>query len=585
MKILILLFLVGPALIIFTSSQPGKLFKTHSDITPQPERGTRSADDNIRLPAQTYCAPSFDPSKLDAADAPIFKGLGNLHYPISTESAKAQQYFDQGLTLIYAFNHGEAGRSFKAAIKLDSTAAMPYWGLAMVLGPNYNAALNPTSLTEINDAINKALKYSESASPSAKALIAALRKRFPEKEVTDMTPYNEAYAAAMKKAHEAFPADINIAALYVDAMMNEHPWDLWFRNGTAKSWTPAIVEKLEKLLTTAPDHVGANHMYIHLMEASPEVEKAIPSANRLRDMLPAAGHILHMPSHIDIRTGNYHKGVVVNEKASSADSSYIAQCKIQGVYPMMYYPHNIHFLAACAFLEGNSKKAIDAAWSVARHADKTYIYETAAIQHYSIIPYYVLAQLGKWDEILKLDQPDTALIYPLAIWHYARGMAFNGKKDNESAAKELAALREIGKDPRMAGLFIWGVNHAAQLTQIATNVLYGEISAGKGSYDEAILALQKAGDIEDSLMYQEPPDWFFSTRHSLGHVLLKAKKFEEAEKVYLQDMKMYPENGWALMGLYKSLVGQGKLREAKLVKIRFDKAWKWSDIIISSSRI
>jgi tetratricopeptide (TPR) repeat protein len=568
MKILILIFLVGPAMLILTSSQPEK----------QPEITNRFRD-------QTYCAPSFDPSKLDAADAPIFKGRVNLHYPITTSSAKAQQYFDQGLTLVYAFNHGEAGRSFKAAIKLDSTSAMPYWGLAMVLGPNYNATLNPTSLDEINDAINKAMKYSVSATPSAKALISALRQRFPEKEVKDMTPYNEAYSASMKKAHEEFPTDINIAALYVDAMMNEHPWDLWFRDGTAKQWTPAIVETLEKLLAIAPNHVGANHMYIHLMEASPKVAQAIPAANRLRDMLPAAGHILHMPSHIDIRTGDYHKGVIVNEKASDADSSYIAQCKVQGAYPMMYYPHNIHFLAACAFLEGNSKKAINAAWSIARHSDMTHIYENAAIQHYSIIPYYVLTQLGKWDDVLTLQQPDTALIYPLAIWHYARGMAFSGKNDVEKAAKELQAIREIGKDPRLASLFIWGVNSAAQLTLIATNVLTGEINAKKGSFDEAITILEQARDIEDSLMYQEPPDWFFSTRHTLGHVLLQAKKFEQAEKVYLQDMIIYPENGWALMGLYKSLIGQGKIREAKLVKTRFDKAWKWSDLLISSSRI
>ncbi|MHA4846114.1 tetratricopeptide repeat protein [Flavitalea antarctica] len=568
MKTLILFFVVGSATLMLTSSQPEK----------------QAAVPN-RARNQTYCAPSFDPSKLDAANAPIFKGLGNLHYPITTRSAKAQQYFDQGLTLIYAFNHGEAGRSFKAAIRLDSTSAMPYWGLAMVLGPNYNAALNPTSLEEINDAINKAVKYSASAKPSAKALIAALRQRFPEKEVKDMTPYNEAYSAAMKKAHEQFPDDINIAALYVDAMMNEHPWDLWFRNGTPKPWTPAIVETLEKLLATAPDHVGANHMYIHLMEASPRVADAVPAANRLRNMLPSAGHILHMPSHIDIRTGEYHKGVVVNERASAADSSYIAQCKVQGVYPMMYYPHNIHFLAACAFLEGNSKKAIDAAWSIARHSDKTYIYENPAIQHYSIIPFYVLTQLGKWDDVLTLQQPDTALIYPLAIWHYARGMAFNAKNDAENAAKELQAIREVAKDTRLATQFIWGVNSAAQLTTIATNVLNGEINAKKGLFDEAIASLEQARDIEDSLMYQEPPDWFFSTRHTLGHILLQAKKFEEAEKVYLQDMVTYPENGWALMGLYKSLMGQGKIREAKLVKTRFDKAWKWSDLTISSSRV
>ncbi|RYZ16373.1 MAG: hypothetical protein EOP49_51800, partial [Sphingobacteriales bacterium] len=330
----------------------------------------------------------------------------------------------------------------------------------------------------------------------------------------DLAPYNEAYTAAMRKAHEDFPADVNIAAIYVDAMMNEHPWDLWYRNGQPKPWTPVIVETLEKLLAKAPEHVGANHMYIHLMEASPEVAKAVPSADRLRTMLPAAGHIIHMPSHIDIRTGDYHKGVLVNEVASAADSNYIAQCKVQGTYPMVYYPHNIHFLAACAFLEGNSKKAIEAAWSLARHADKKYIHEVVAIQHYSIIPFYVLTQLGKWDEILELEKPDTSLAYPVAIWHYARGMAFSAKNNFSNAAIELQSLQEINKDPRLATALVWGVNSTAQLTQIAVNVLSGDLKSKQGAVGEAITLLKEAKNIEDSLLYQEPPDWFFSTRHT-----------------------------------------------------------------------
>jgi len=533
----------------------------------------------------TYCAPSFDPAKMDAGNAPLFNGLGDLHYNISTTSTKAQRYFDQGLTLLYAFNHGEAGRSFKAAIRHDSTCAMPYWGLAMVLGPNYNAPLDPSSLVDINDAINKAIKYSAKVSASEKALINALRLRFPEQEVKDMSAYNQSYVAAMKVAHEQFPNDVNIAALYADAMMNEHPWDLWLRDGTPQPWTPVIVETIEKLLAGTPDHVGGNHMYIHVMEASPEARKALPSADKLRDMLPAAGHIVHMPSHIYIRTGSYHKGVLANKKATVADSSYIAQCKVQGIYPMMYYPHNIHFLAACAFLEGNSKLAIEAAWSVARHADKTYINENAAIQHYSIIPYYVLVQTGKWTEILLLQQPDTSLRYPLAVWHYARGMAFAARNEMDAAANELTALQEIGKEQKLKTLLIWDINSAAQLTQIAADVLSGEIHSKQGRFDEAIQFLNHAKEIEDGLMYQEPPDWFFSTRHTLGHILLKAKKFGEAENVYKEDMVTYPENGWALMGLHKSLLGQHKNKEANAVLKRFNKAWKWADVRINSSRI
>jgi tetratricopeptide (TPR) repeat protein len=532
-----------------------------------------------------YCSPSFDPATLNAANAPFFEGLGNHHYPITSSSEKAKQYFDQGLTLIYAFNHGEAGRSFKAAIKLDSTCAMAYWGLAMVLGPNYNSPLNPASLKDINDAVDKAVLYAENTSPNEQALIRALRHRFPTEEVRDMTPYNEAYANAMKHAHEAFYDDPDIAALYVDAMMNEHPWNLWKKDGNPQPWTSEIVKTIEALLAKAPEHPGANHMYIHIMEASLDANKALPSADRLPGLVPAAGHLVHMPSHIYIRTGNYHKGVIANENATAADSSYIAQCKVEGVYPMMYFPHNIHFLAACAFLEGNSEKAVDAAWSVSRHADKKYILESAAIQHYSIIPFYVLVQMGKWKEILDLPWPQMDLQYPVAVWHYARGMAFTAKGNLNQADAELAALKTIAKNEKLDSLLIWGTNSAAQLARIAVDVLSGELSAKRGAYKEAIAFLTHAKEIEDGLMYQEPPDWFFSTRHTLGHILLQAKQYLDAERVYLEDLITYPENGWALMGLYQSLVGQGKKQEAAIVKRRFDTAWKYADLKISSSRV
>jgi tetratricopeptide (TPR) repeat protein len=567
MKLLILILILAPAnvFLMWSSNEP-------------------SAETSEARKA-LYCAPSFDPSKLNADNAPIFDGLGNLHFKISTASAKAQRYFNQGLTLVYAFNHGEAGRSFKAAIALDSTCAMAWWGLAMVLGPNYNAPLNPSGLAEINDAIDHAIKYSGNASEKEKLLIGAIRARFPAQEVKDMSEYNAAYTAAMKVASTQFPNDINIKTIYADAMMNEHPWDLWLRDGSPKPWTPAIISTLEETLASDPNHPGANHMYIHATEASAAPGKAIPSADRLRDLLPSAGHLVHMPAHIYIRTGDYHKGVVATEKANEADSSYIAQCKIEGAYPMMYYPHNIHFLAACAYLEGNSRKAIDAAWSVARHADKKYINENAAIQHYSIIPYYVLVQTGKWDEILALPKPDESLKYPVAIWHYARGMAYSASNDLSKAAEELDILKAINKDEALPKLLIWDINSAAQLTDIATNVLSGELNTRSGNYDVALSSLQHAVNVEDSLMYQEPPDWFFSTRHSLGHTLLQAKRFAEAEKVYQEDMRTYPENGWALMGLHRSLSAQGKTAEAASVLKRFNKAWKHADMKITSSRI
>ncbi|HYE54083.1 MAG TPA: hypothetical protein VD996_04540 [Chitinophagaceae bacterium] len=532
-----------------------------------------------------FCAPSFDPEKMNADNAPLFSGLGNLHYKISTTSSTAQKYFNQGLTLLYAFNHGEAGRSFKAAIGADSTAAMAYWGMGMVLGPNYNAALNPSVLADIHDVMEKAMKYSGKVTAREQALINALAKRFPKEPVTDMTPYNAAYAVAMKEAYERFPGDVEIGCLYADALMNEHPWNLWLKDGTAQPWTPAILQVLEQLLKQWPQHPGANHMYIHAIEASREAAKGLAAANRLENMLPAAGHLLHMPSHIYIRTGYYHKGVLVNEKASEADSSYIAQCKVQGSYPMMLYPHNVHFLAACAFLEGNSKKAMDAAWRVSRIADRRYLAENLTVQHYYSIPFYVMVHLGKWDEVLQLPKPGSSLKYPLAIWHYARGMAYAGKNNIPEAQKELDALKAIAADESLKSMLIWETNSAADLVQIALKVLNGQMAGTKLQFDVAVASLKEAVEIEDRLNYQEPPDWFFSVRHTLGHVLIKAGRFAEAEQVYKEDLVNLPENGWALMGLYNSLSAQNKTKEAAAVKKRFDAAWKHADIKITGSRV
>jgi tetratricopeptide (TPR) repeat protein len=531
-----------------------------------------------------YCAPSFDVTKLNQGTAPLIKGLGNLHWPISTPSALAQKYFDQGVTLIYSFNHGEAGRSFKEVIRLDSTCAMAYWGLGMVLGPNYNAALNPSSLKEIQEVMNKAVMYAAAAAPREKALIGALAKRFPVEEVKDMTPYNEAYAQAMKKVYEQFPGDVNVAAFYADALMNEHPWNLWLKDGTAQPWTAAIRQVLETILAQDVNHPGANHMYIHAMEASKMAGKALPSADRLRNLLPAAGHLVHMPAHIYIRTGDYHKGVIATEKANEADSTYIAQCKAQGAYPLMYYPHNIHFLAACAFFEGNSKKALDAAWMVSRKADRKYLANMPLVQHFYVIPYYVMIHMGRWDDILAQPVPGESLKYPNAVWHYARGMAYKAKNNLAQAAGELEALKKFTTDESLRHLLVWDMNSVLDLINIAAYTLEAEIASGHGQYSAAVTAARKAIDIEDKLLYTEPPDWFFSVRLTLGHILVQAKEFTEAEKVYRQDLATYPENGWALMGLYNSLIGQGKAPEAAAVKKRFDKAWQWADITITSSR-
>lgn len=530
-----------------------------------------------------YCAPSFDPSKING-DAPLLKGLGNIDYSVTTSSPLARRYFNQGLALTYGFNHGEAARSFNTAIKLDPEFAMAYWGLAMVLGPNYNAALNPTSLSTINEAVANAVRYSENVLPNEKALIEAMAQRFPSVEVKDITPFYEAYALAMKKAHEQFPGDMDIATLYADALMNLHPWNLWLKDGTAQPWTGEIITLLEKILKHSPEHPGAIHYYIHAIEASKQAYKALPYADRLRNAMPAAGHMVHMPSHIYIRTGEYHKGVLVNEQASAGDSTYIAQCKAQGFYPLLLYPHNIHFLAACAFFEGNSKKALDAAWMVSRKADRNYLASNITVQHYYSIPYYIMVHMGKWDDILQLLHPGEELKYPSAIWHYARGMAAAAKGDLKRAETELSAVKQFAKDESLKSMLIWDMNSAHDLVNIAAFTLEGEILGYEKQYDEAITFFTRAIAIEDKLAYTEPPDWFFSGRHTLGHWLVQSGKFEAAEKIYREDLETFKENGWALAGLYNSLRGQNRNAEAMEVKKRFDKAWSHADIMITSSR-
>lgn len=531
-----------------------------------------------------YCAPSFDPDTWKKGDAPLLKGLGNLHYKVTTRSAKAQQFFDQGLALTYAFNHGEAFRSFRTALKHDSTCAMAYWGIAMVLGPNYNVALDPSSLADINSAIENAVKYADGATPNEKALIHTMTLRFPKEEVEDITPYYQAYAQALKEAHLQFPDDMDIASIYADALMNLHPWDLWQKDGTPQPWTPEILATIEKILQVAPSHPGAMHYYIHATEASKNAEIALPYADKLRTAMPAAGHLVHMPSHTYIRTGHYHKGVVANEKASLADSTYIAQCRAEGYYPLVLYPHNIHFLAACAFLEGSGRKALDAARMVSRKADRKHLADLAGVQHFYIIPLYVMVHLGRWNEILQEPHPGKPLLYPSAIWHYARGMAYAAKGDPQAAGEELKALHRIAADDALKELSIWDMNKVEDLVKIAAYNLEGEIAGHNGDYVTAADRFSKAIAIEDNLAYTEPPDWFFSVRLSLGHWLVKAGRFAEAENVFLEDLQTFKENGWALKGLFNSLKGQGKDAEALAVHKRFEKAWKWADLAIESSR-
>ncbi len=370
-------------------------------------------------------------------DAPLFDGLGTLNFPISTANERVQTYFNQGLTLAYGFNHAEAARSFYHATKLDSTCAMAFWGYAYVLGPNYNAGMESDHYERAYAAVQQALKLADTgATELERDLIEALSTRYVKNPVDDRSALDVAYMNAMKTLHRKYPADADVATLYAESIMNIHPWDLYEKNGTPKLWTPEVLTLLENVLDAFPAHCGAHHFYIHAVEASHTPEKGLPSAKIFDDgLVPNAGHLVHMPSHIYIRTGDYHLGTLANIKAIKVDSNYIASCHAQGAYPLAYYPHNQHFLAATATLEGNSKWALYAANKVSKNASIALMKAPgwSTIQHFYTIPFYVYVKFARWDDLLKMENKVPELDYPQAIYHYARGMALLGKGDVKGA--------------------------------------------------------------------------------------------------------------------------------------------------------
>lgn len=520
--------------------------------------------------------------------SPLYAGLDVYNYTITTNSELAQQYFNQGFILNYGFNHSEASRSFREAIHQDPECAMCYWGLAYVLGPNYNAPMNPEVLGTAHEALINAKMHLYNVTPKEKGLIEALTKRYPVNKEDDPAPYYEAYANAMRELAKKYPEDVDIAAMAAESLMNLHPWDMFTKTGEARPWTPEILTLLEKALAKTPDHPQAMHLYIHAMESSPNPEKAMEAANKLRSRVPGSGHLVHMPSHLYINTGHYHEGTLANERAVVIDSVYIESCHDAGIYPMTYYPHNWHFLAACAALEGKGKRALQASRYMADYVvDQNMMYQSdwATLQHFYMIPVYIMVKFANWDAIKKEPKPDPKLIYPTAVWHYAQGMASAATNNIKAAQSHLKEIETIKQDTTLKQLTVFGKNNFYDLVYIAEQVLKGEIAQRQGDYASAIDLLKKAVAKEDELAYQEPPDWFFSVRHFLGDVYLKAGQYEDAEKTFLEDLKELKENGWALMGLYKSLIGQNKTQEADAVKKRFKAAWQWAEVELNSSVI
>lgn len=520
--------------------------------------------------------------------APLFEGLGSLHYAIQTSHPEAQKYFDQGLVLSYAFNHAEAARSFYYASKLDSTCAMCYWGFAYVLGPNYNGGMEPDNYQRAYSAVQKASSLVANGSQREKDLIWALSSRYAQNAPEVRTALDSIYSVRMKSVYTKYPDDPEIAALYAESIMDLHPWDLWDKQGNPKEWTPEIIEILERLLKKYPKHPGLNHFYIHAVEASFNPQRGLESAKLFDEgLVPNAGHLVHMPSHIYIRTGDYHLGSIANIKAVEIDSQYVSACHAQGVYPLGYYPHNYHFLAATATMEGNKAWATKAAINVSDHADRELMKDPVwgTLQHYYIIPYFVKIKFGQWDEILKMENENKELKYPEAIRHYARGFAFLSKKDFINAKIELDTLSTLAKDSSLKEITIWYINSVQTIVQIAEKVLRAEFFATENKFDESIGLLKEAVKLEDALNYNEPPDWFFSIRHHLGAVLLESGKVEEAIEVYRKDLEWWPKNGWALHGLKSAYKLKKDFKALQQVETQLKDVWAHSDTQLKTSRL
>jgi pimeloyl-ACP methyl ester carboxylesterase/tetratricopeptide (TPR) repeat protein len=515
--------------------------------------------------------------------APELNGLGTLHVPVSTALPQAQRFFNQGMRLLYAYNHAESLRAFREAARLDPALAMAHWGQALVLGPNLNAPMTPENGREAAAAIRRAQDLASGATGRERALIDALARRYAADGGGDRPALDRAYAAAMRTVAERFNADPDVQTIYADAEMNTMPWDYWLKDGSPKPDTTRVLDVLEGVIARYPDHAGGLHYHIHLLEASPEPERAERSADRLGSLMPAAGHLVHMPAHIYIRVGRYADAAEANERAIRADEDYLAQCQAQGLYPVSYYPHNLHFLWAAATFEGRRAVAVEAARKTAAKVPHHHAGALSWTVDFPVTPMLAYARFGLWQDVLTEPQPPANAPYATGIWHYARGLAFTARGQLDRAAAELLVL----KSTMTHEAFATTLKDLPLLTnlQIASRMLEGELSLRRGNAAAAVAVLREAVAIEDGLPYAEPPIWHHPPRQVLGAMLLEAGQAADAEQVYRDDLVRFRENGWSLFGLAHSLRAQQRLDLAAEVQRRFERAWTRADVQLTSSRI
>jgi tetratricopeptide (TPR) repeat protein len=521
----------------------------------------------------------------EAPIAPVLEGLGDHHFAVTTQVPESQRFFDQGLRLTYAFNHSEALRAFKEAVRLDPNNAMAYWGWALVLGPNLNLPMVPDVAPQAYQAIQRAVALKDKVSERERAYIKALAKRYATNPTVDRKHLDLAYARAMAKLTQRYPDDLDAATLYAASLMNLSPWDYWNLDGSPKGNTEEILGTLQSVIDRNPRHPGALHYYIHVVEAR-HPERGEHPADMLAGLMPGAGHIVHMPAHIYMRVGRYTDSYEANRRAVAADENYITQCRSQGIYPLNYYPHNIHFMAWSAMFQGRPEAALAAARQIVAKvppelsADKNVwaLYETFLSQ-----PMFVMVRFGMWDEMLIEPRPSIASRFMQGIWHYGRALAYIHTDQAVAAEEELRALAAARKAMGTVEHYV-GFATAETLMTIAEEIVRGELAYAEGNTLAGLAHLERAVRLEDSLRYNEPPDWYFPVRHFLGAMLLDAGRPNEAEVVYAADLRKNPDNGYALFGLRKALERQGKSEDARNVAERYERAWTAATHELTSSR-
>ena len=523
--------------------------------------------------------PGYDQAAPGMPLAPRLQNLGVHTFPVTTASERAQLFINQGINLAYGFNHAEAARAFAEAARLDPMCAMALWGQALVLGPNINAPMNPDDEPKAYELVQKAVALKTKMTPREQAYIDALVKRYTGK-AADRVKADRAFAHAMGEVTRGFPGDLDAKTIHAESLMDLRPWNYWSRDGQPNEETREIEASLAHVLATNPSHPGALHYWIHLWEPTDTPEKAEAEADRLQPQMPGAGHVVHMPAHIYMRVGRHSDVVKSNLMAVQADEDYIAQCRAQGLYPLGYYPHNIHFVWMGATASGQRRMALDAARKVASAIPDDALGTIPILQGFLVVPYWAMVRFGQWSDILADKGPRHDTPFTRGVWQYARALALTATGRLTEAGRELALLKKTVADPALKGQVTFSSNTGWAVLRIAPEVVQGEIAARRKNWDAAILHLDRAVRYEDALTYQEPADWHAPVRQNLGAVLLQAGRADEAEAVYWEDLKKNPGTGWALFGLMQALKAQGKNDDAAIVEQRFKAAWKDADVTL-----